>query len=59
MKPFSPKRRDDNKFLTYKRLFLTILFIFMCYAWYSVADEVNVNKNDKQTSEVHKWQMKP
>jgi|AACY02.5.fsa_nt_gi hypothetical protein len=52
MKPFKPKRRDDKKFLTYKRLFLITLFILVCYSWYNNCDEINVNKNSKQTSEV-------
>ena len=43
MKPFSPKRRDDNKFLTYKKLFspikmekkgLTITF----NKWFKISD---------------------
>ena len=58
MKPFKP-RSYRKRLITYKRLFYATLIVFMGYLWYEVSDEVVVNKNDKQTSEVHKWQMKP
>jgi len=53
MKPFKPKRREDKKLLSYKRLFLTTLFMIMCYAWYQASDEISVNTNNKETAEVN------
>ncbi len=51
MKPFKP-RSYRKRLITYKRLFYATLIVFMGYLWYEVSDEVVVNKNDKQTSEV-------
>ena len=51
MKPFKPKSYR-KRLITCKRLFYATLIVFMGYLWYEVSDEVVVNKNDKQTSEV-------
>ena len=48
MKPFKPKQRMSKKRLLKRRIFAVIVMILLAFAWYSVADEVDVNKNDKQ-----------
>ena len=45
MKPFKPKKRYKKRLITYKRLFMAIVIIFACYAWYNTCDTVNVNEN--------------
>ena len=51
MQPFKrmPRKRK-RRLITYKRLFYTMLIVFMCYAWYKTCDPIEVNNN--QTMEV-------
>ena len=51
MKPFKPKQRMSKRKLLKRRIFAVIVMILLAFAWYSVADEVDVNKNENQTME--------
>ena len=50
MKPFKP-RRYRRRLITYKRLFLITLIIFLGYLWYQQCDVITVQTNN-QTMEV-------